>query len=63
MDNEKIWYQTNRILLKIIQMVGTHMMGGYGGTLDLQIEKLLKNLFQKLFWIYNSVELNLEIQN
>ena len=50
-SNEKIWLQTNRIFFFIvIQMVReTHMMGGYGGTLDLPgIEKLLKNLFQKL---------------
>ena len=50
-SNEKLWLQTNRAFVeKVIQMVNeTHMMGGYGGTLDLPgIVKLLKNLFQKL---------------
>jgi hypothetical protein len=49
-SNEKLWLQTNRAFVeKVIQMVNeTHMMGGYGGTLDLPgIVKLLKNLFQK----------------
>ncbi len=49
--NEKLWLQTNRSFVeKVIQMLNeTHMMGGYGGTLDLPgIVKLLKNLFQKL---------------
>ena len=64
-SNEKIWLHTNRTFVeKVIQMIReTHMMGGYGGTLDLPgIEKLLKNLFQKLSEYTNQLD-KLEREN
>jgi hypothetical protein len=48
---EQQWLQTTKVMVdKVILMVRDHhMRGGYGGDLDLLgIERLLKNLFQKL---------------
>lgn len=48
---EQLWLKSTKVMVdKVIMMVRDHhMRGGYGGDLDLLgIERLTKNLFQKL---------------
>lgn len=48
---EQLWLKSTRVMVEKVTMMvrDHHMRGGYGGDLDLLgIEKLLRNLFQKL---------------
>lgn len=57
--NERMWLETNKKMVdRVVFMVRDHhMRGGYGGDLDLVgIERLLKNLLQKLTEYTSEIE-------